>query len=848
MATSSTSVLVPTSTKKRIEPILLTHEQIKSILDDIPKLPGVGRTAQIYLLADLKGKLYDKLRTIKLVPKEEAFAEFKREVLYSLMNSLIEPGRPVGITAAVSISRPITQLTLNSFHFAGSRSGIANAFEKIKDLVTGTKTVKVPQTNIFFKVPKDDPDLHTVIHDSTYEDILNRKATFEQTTLQDLVADAEIIYRDDAIREGVHELLRIQSILYPQGRFDFMQRQKLTAVFKLTLNTYRMYTHKITMKMVADAIEYPAMPDVLTCVWRSLNAGVIYVLVDESLPFAQNIKTGKYLNDQAGALTVFFNREIKPKFDKFLVKGISGIIYLEPKTVEVLNGIYKIAKREKSYQVYTTNERTRWIGISLGDIKQLLERAGFTVNDLTPENKANLYVDVIGGNGINFENTEQFLDIENIVLEKLKRAKENIQQRKTEVNLNSPQGTERVQVGPNEDDLLVRASTFCYTEAHGTNMKELCWYEEVDNYRTVNNNPHEIADLFGIDAARIYLIFKFREVLTSFSSYISARHIALIFDMLTNLGFVNSLSFSGTNRRKPGAFTLASHERAAEVFMKAGIVGSKESTNTVSSSIYIGKQPENIGTGLTQVIEDEYELEEITVSAEPQIVETGGDEILAGEVIAGSKYENLFEAAAEEQNNQRIVKETPKPIDAPLSQVVTETGESAPKPVFTFDSLKNLTLNMNRPSPNLATAVEQNIKENRYIMTPTATTVAETSQNVCVPAATAMKAVPEKAKISNTAPPKIVMPDVRLIPRRPGRPQVKEEIAVQLPVVQPIAKPVVASTVSGRSFLDQYLGSMPMATEVGTQVQTGPTIRQVPFIDPGIYLGYLPKTSDQQKK
>ena len=35
------------------------------------------------------------------------------------MNSLVEPGEAVGLLAAQSIGEPSTQMTLNTFHFAG---------------------------------------------------------------------------------------------------------------------------------------------------------------------------------------------------------------------------------------------------------------------------------------------------------------------------------------------------------------------------------------------------------------------------------------------------------------------------------------------------------------------------------------------------------------------------------------------------------------------------------------------------------------------------------------------------------------------------------------------------------
>ena len=49
----------------------------------------------------------------------EAFEYIKNQIEDTFFNSFVEPGEMVGAIAAQSIGEPATQMTLNTFHFAG---------------------------------------------------------------------------------------------------------------------------------------------------------------------------------------------------------------------------------------------------------------------------------------------------------------------------------------------------------------------------------------------------------------------------------------------------------------------------------------------------------------------------------------------------------------------------------------------------------------------------------------------------------------------------------------------------------------------------------------------------------
>ena len=82
----------------------------------------------------------------------EAFKEFVKNIEKSYKYSRIEPGEPVGVIAAQSIGEPCTQLTLNSFHFAGA--GRSQGVPRLKELMYLEPSArKLANTYIYLNKP-----------------------------------------------------------------------------------------------------------------------------------------------------------------------------------------------------------------------------------------------------------------------------------------------------------------------------------------------------------------------------------------------------------------------------------------------------------------------------------------------------------------------------------------------------------------------------------------------------------------------------------------------------------------------------------------------------------------------
>ncbi|MEK6982954.1 MAG: DNA-directed RNA polymerase subunit A'' [Nanoarchaeota archaeon] len=89
-----------------------------------------------------KGTSDTKLRKIM----EATHEEYK--------NALVNPGESVGIIAAESIGEPGTQMTLNTFHFAGvAEMNVTLGLPRIIEILDGRKELENPMMEIYLKKP-----------------------------------------------------------------------------------------------------------------------------------------------------------------------------------------------------------------------------------------------------------------------------------------------------------------------------------------------------------------------------------------------------------------------------------------------------------------------------------------------------------------------------------------------------------------------------------------------------------------------------------------------------------------------------------------------------------------------
>ncbi len=126
-----------------------------------------------------------------LPPKisESKIREIMEKVHSEYQNMQVEPGECVGIVSAESIGEPGTQMTLNTFHFAGvAEMNITTGLPRIIEILDGRKTVETPMTEIYLKKPY-----------SFGKDIKSVALSIKETKLREISTEISINLADSRI-------------------------------------------------------------------------------------------------------------------------------------------------------------------------------------------------------------------------------------------------------------------------------------------------------------------------------------------------------------------------------------------------------------------------------------------------------------------------------------------------------------------------------------------------------------------------------------------------------------------------------------------------------------------------
>ena len=131
----------------------------------------------------------------------------------------------------------------------------------------------------------------------------------------------------------------------------------------------------------------------------------------------------------------------------------------------------------------------------------------------------------------------------------------------------------------------------------GMNLEKIVDLKEINKDKTISNDFHEVAIVFGIEVARQLIIDEIEKVLNTQGLNIDRRHIELVSDAFTNTGAVKGITRMGIIAQKASVLARATFETPVKQFVNASIKGSKDNLSSVVENIILN-QPVPVGTGL----------------------------------------------------------------------------------------------------------------------------------------------------------------------------------------------------------------------------------------------------------
>jgi DNA-directed RNA polymerase II subunit RPB1 len=148
--------------KSDLRPTDVVHKLDKT-LRELCVIPGLAQRNQKLLIdansdSTMLLRIYIKsiLNSKNVIMNEKltssSFDWILGEIKAKFEQSLVHPGEMVGSVAAQSLGEPATQMTLNTFHFAGvSAKNVTLGVPRMKEIINVSKNIKTPSLKIFLQ-------------------------------------------------------------------------------------------------------------------------------------------------------------------------------------------------------------------------------------------------------------------------------------------------------------------------------------------------------------------------------------------------------------------------------------------------------------------------------------------------------------------------------------------------------------------------------------------------------------------------------------------------------------------------------------------------------------------------
>ncbi|KAH0530475.1 hypothetical protein TsFJ059_005088 [Trichoderma semiorbis] len=224
--------------------------KLKIVRGDDPISKEADASATILFKSLLRSRL-----AFKEVVKEHRLNKLAFDhVLGELQNrwdrSFVNPGEMVGVLAAQSIGEPATQMTLNTFHFAGvSSKNVTLGVPRLKEILNLAKNIKTPGMAVYLDTPL-----------AKQEQAKKLRSLVEYTNLRSITAVTEIYYDPDVQSTTIAEDVdMVESyFLIPDDSQDTIDQQSRW-LLRITLDRQKLLDKEIKVDDVAQRIkeEYP---------------------------------------------------------------------------------------------------------------------------------------------------------------------------------------------------------------------------------------------------------------------------------------------------------------------------------------------------------------------------------------------------------------------------------------------------------------------------------------------------------------------------------------------------------------------------------------------------------------
>lgn len=194
-------------------------------------------------------------------------------IILNYKKAIVNPGEMVGMIAAQSIGEPTTQMTLNTFHFAGvaSKSNVTRGVPRIEEILSLSSDPKNPSLTVFMQ-PEDEEDRERA------QTIMNM---LEHTRLRDVVNEIDICFdphdentKIEEDRDTLRQYYEFEKMISECNEDSVGvggKSDKSKWVVRMELNSDVMLDKNITMEDINFAIKNSYHHEI-SCTYSDYNA------------------------------------------------------------------------------------------------------------------------------------------------------------------------------------------------------------------------------------------------------------------------------------------------------------------------------------------------------------------------------------------------------------------------------------------------------------------------------------------------------------------------------------------------------------------------------------------------
>ncbi|XP_053205787.1 DNA-directed RNA polymerase I subunit RPA1-like [Panonychus citri] len=526
--------------------------------------------------------------------------DLRKLVSARFIKSLADPGESVGLLAAQSIGEPSTQMTLNTFHFAGRGDmNVTLGIPRLREiLMTASPTIATPNMDLPLAADFNEDDINRIrkyLSAVKLSDVLETIDVKESLSINDKGCYR---YYDIEFKLLPRSCYKDQFNVKPRGIIGYIESKfigKLIQAIKKTITIQKKYNslydhsmHHRESKITDEGGDEFAAPvrvnnldeassdEEENAVEEDTHAVKTKANRNQELdyeePEEEEIEANKEPDEDQGETTVLDAEEDEKDAEK--VKGdeeeeVGETKQQETRALEAHRKSMKL-KAEKQNREMLVKEQS-----------PLIHKYDYDIHDLS-------WCRVVFKYSLDYDK----VDIASVIESEARNAY-------------------LYKVGTIQKAFVVddrNASKRGFTHGKMIKTEGVCFLDLVNMHkyfdlnRVYSNDIHAIANTYGIEAARKAITTEIANVFSVYGIEVDPRHLSLIADYMTFDG-----SIKGMNRHSMAGSSSPLQQMTFEttsVFLKSALMlGFNDDLRSPSARIFAGRPP-IVGTGILGCIQD----------------------------------------------------------------------------------------------------------------------------------------------------------------------------------------------------------------------------------------------------